>query len=147
MGDQDDPFEGLAEAFRGQADDLMESLLLRRRPTMARDHFWRPAVDIYESPQALVVLVDIPGMQREAIEVTYRDSMLRIAGYRHGAMPEGARTCHQMEIDCGPFERRLRIDAPIDASRITAEYQHGFLRITLPKATPSTSGRVDILSG
>lgn len=147
MRDQDDPFEGLAEAFRGQADELMESLLRRRRPAMARDHFWKPAVDIYESPQALVILVDIPGMRREAIEVTFRDSILRIAGYRHGAMPEGARSCHQMEIDCGPFERRLHIDALIDASRITAQYQDGLLRVTLPKATPRTTGRVEILSG
>jgi HSP20 family protein len=147
MADQDDPFEALAEVFRGQADDLMESLLHRRRPAMARDHFWKPAVDIYESPQALIVLVEIPGMRREAIEVTLRDNILRIAGHRHGAMPEGARTCHQMEIACGPFERRLRIGAPIDTRRITAEYQNGFLRITLPKATPRTTDRVEILSG
>ena len=61
MGGQDDPFEGFAEAFRGQVDDMMETLLHPRRPAMARDHFWKPAVDIYESPQAVVVLVDIPG--------------------------------------------------------------------------------------
>ncbi|MCI0371738.1 MAG: Hsp20/alpha crystallin family protein [candidate division NC10 bacterium] len=147
MGIHDDPFGGFFHSLRGRVDELMESFLHRQSPAIARDRAWRPAVDIYETPPALVVFVEIPGMRREEIEVTLQDNVLRIAGYRHGAVPEGVRTCHQMEIDSGPFERRLRIDAPIDARQITAQYQDGFLRITLPKTTPHDPGRVEILSG
>ena len=145
MGSEDDPFEGFFHSLRGRVDEVMESFVHRLRPAIARDAAWKPAVDIYETPQALVVFVEIPGMRREEIEVTLQDNVLRIAGYRHGAVPEGVRTCHQMEIDSGPFERRLRIDVPIEAPKITALYQDGFLRITLPKATTHDPGRVEIL--
>jgi len=146
MGIRDDPFESFFHSLRGRMDELMESFTHGQRPAMARDRTWKPAVDIYETPEALVLFVDIPGMRREEIEVTLEENVLRIAGYRPGAVPEGVRTCHQMEIDSGPFERRLCIDVPIDARRITAQYQDGFLRITLPKATAHDPGRVEILS-
>lgn len=146
MGIRDDPFESFFHSLRGRMDELMESLVHPQRPAIARDRTWKPAVDIYETPQALVVFVDIPGMRREEIELTLQDNVLRIAGYRQGAAPEGARTCHQMEIDSGAFERRLRIDVPIDARQISAHYQDGFLRITLPKGTSLEPGRVEILS-
>jgi len=146
MAGQDDPFERFFHSLRGRVDDLTESFVHRQRPAVARDPAWSPAVDIYETPEALVVFVDIPGMRREEIEVTLQENVLRIAGYRPGAVPEGVRTCYQMEIDSGPFERRLRIAVPIDARGITAQYQDGFLRITLPKATSHDPGRVEILS-
>lgn len=146
MAGEEDPFESFFHLLRGRVDELMESFVHRQHPAIARDRAWSPAVDIYETPQALVVFVDIPGMRREEIEVTLQENVLRIAGYRPGAVPEGVRTCHQMEIDSGPFERRLRIDVSIDARRITAQYQDGFLRITLPKATAHDPGRVEILS-
>ncbi len=145
MAGREDPFESFFHLLRGRVDDLMESFVHRQHPAIARDRAWSPAVDIYETPQALVVFVDIPGMRREEIEVTLQENVLRITGYRPGAVPEGVRTCHQMEIDSGPFERRLRIDVSIDARRITAQYQDGFLRITLPKATAHDPGRVEIL--
>lgn len=147
MGSQDDPFASFFQSLRGRVDELMESFTHRDRPAIARDRAWKPAVDMYETPHAVVVFVDIPGMRREEIEVTLQDNVLRIAGYRRGAVPEGVRTCHQMEIDSGPFERRLRIDLPIDARQISAQYQDGFLRITLPKATANDPGRVEIVSG
>ena len=143
----DDPFESSFHFLRGRVDELMESFVRGHRPAVARDSVWRPAVDIYETPQALVIFVDIPGMRREQIEVTLQDNVLRIAGHRQGAVPEGVRTCHQMEIDSGPFERRLHIPVPIDARQITAQYQDGFLRITLPKTAPHDPGRVEIRSG
>jgi len=146
MGSRDDPFESFFHSLRGRMDELMESFTHHQRPAMARDRTWKPAVDIYETPEALVLFVDIPGMRREEIEVTFQDNVLRIAGYRQGAMPAGARRCHQMEIDSGAFERLLRIDVPIDARQISAHYQDGFLRITLPKTTAHDPGRVEILS-
>lgn len=145
MAGREDPFESFFHLLRGRVDDLMESFVHRQHPAIARDRAWSPAVDIYETPEALVVFVDIPGMRREEIEVTLQENVLRIAGYRPGAVPEGVRTCHQMEIDSGPFERRLHIDVSIDARRITAQYQDGFLRITLPKAAAHDPGRVEIL--
>src|SRR3989304_9091707 len=115
MAGQDDPFERFFHSLRGRVDDLTESFGHPQRPAVAQDPAWSPAVDIYETPEALVVFVDIPGMRREEIGVTLQDNVLCIAGYRQGAAPEGARRCHQMEIDSGAFERRLRIDVPTDA--------------------------------
>jgi HSP20 family molecular chaperone IbpA len=107
---------------------------------------FRPAVDSYrtEDPAQLVVIVELPGIDPEQVQIVFHGSALIVAGER--IRPKtGGRRYHQMEIDHGPFQRRIQVHEQVDAEAATASYERGLLRIVLPIAKrPSGAVRVPI---
>jgi HSP20 family protein len=97
---------------------------------------WEPPLDIYELPNAFVVLVELPGLSRESMDVTYDcgEGILAISGWRDDLSPPGRVCTHQMEIRHGQFERRVKVLVPIDVDAIQATYAKGFIKVVLPKA-------------
>ena len=109
---------------------------------------WRPSIDILETDDRIFVIVDLAGVRREDITIEMEGERLRIAGRRPDpseAHSPSVRKCHQVEIDYGPFERRLLISVPIEASKIEARYEEGFLKIVLPKREPGLARKIEIL--
>jgi len=100
---------------------------------------WKPPTDVYETEDAVVVHMDIAGMRAGDFHVELADSILTISGERL-ARREGKRHYHAMETQIGPFERRLRIPAPVDPDSVRASYEAGFLEVRLRKVTPRPSG-------
>ncbi len=93
-----------------------------------------PAADMYETEQALVILVDIAGAKADRLDISLHRDLIRICGFREDPGSRGPRRFHQMEITYGAFERVLQIPAPVDADRAEASCHNGLLRIVLPKA-------------
>lgn len=94
---------------------------------------WQPDVDVFETAEEVVVRVELAGVSSQDLRVSVDGSELRLYGVR--APHEGApvQRLHQMEIACGPFERRVRIPVTFDRGRVTARLEHGVLTVTLPK--------------
>lgn len=107
---------------------------------------FRPAVDSYraEDPPRLVVVVELPGIDPEQVQIVFQGDILIVAGER--IRPKtGGRRYHQMEIDHGPFQRRIHVHEQVDAEAASATYERGLLRIVLPIAKrPSGAVRVPI---
>jgi HSP20 family protein len=93
---------------------------------------FRPQVDCYRTDDEVVVLVELPGVDPEAIQLVAGPLGLVIGGERR--RPKGCGHYRQMEIDYGPFQRQVTWDEEIDAQAATASYERGMLRITLPIA-------------
>jgi len=93
---------------------------------------WKPPTDIYETDDALVVYMDIAGMQAENFTVEFAEGVLTIGGERKPRR-EGKPHYHAMEVQVGPFERRFRLPVPVDPESIHATYEHGFLEVRLAK--------------
>lgn len=102
-------------------------------------HRWRPATDVYETDADYRVVVEIPGMRGVDISVTYEGQTLYVRGERHER--EAHKGYHQMEISYGDFESAVSLPEPVERGAIEATYVDGFLRVKLPKATPT---QVDI---
>ncbi|HEU5261511.1 MAG TPA: Hsp20/alpha crystallin family protein [Gemmatimonadales bacterium] len=100
---------------------------------------WKPPTDIYETDEALVVYMDIAGMQAEDFTVEFAEGVLTIAGERKPRR-EGRPHYHAMEVQVGPFERRFRLPSPVDPESIHASYEHGFLEVRLAKLPARLSG-------
>jgi HSP20 family protein len=100
---------------------------------------WKPPTDVYETADALVVHMDIAGMHAEDFLVEIVDGILKISGERL-PRPEGKRHYHAMEVQIGPFERRLRLPTPVDPGSMHASYEAGFLEVRLRKLPAGTSG-------
>jgi len=94
---------------------------------------WSPPTDIYETGQAYIVVMEIAGLAREAIRISFLHDMLTVTGERSDeAKPESVRYS-QMEINYGSFQKEIHFPNPIDRAGISAHYREGFLKVVLPK--------------
>lgn len=99
-----------------------------------RPHSWRPPTDVYETDEALIVRIEIAGMREDDFTILLDGKLLSVRGLRVDS-PE-RRAYHQMEIRFGEFISDVELPFAIDAEKIEAVYQAGFLRITLPRKAP-----------
>lgn len=97
---------------------------------------WVPCLDLAETGDGLVVTLEIPGMERQDVEISLRDGLLTIKGEKRRA--PGARY-HHVERACGAFLRSVRLPTTVDAARVTATVRNGLLSVTLPR-TPEARG-------
>ena len=93
---------------------------------------FRPAADICESSSTVTVVLEIPGVARDDIQVSYEDNFLIVTGIRQVPTECNARI-HLKEIGTGRFQRKFRIGAGVDVDKIDAELRDGLLVIKLPK--------------
>jgi HSP20 family protein len=92
---------------------------------------WAPSVDVIETEDAYLLFAELPGVQREDIQLQVRDRRLELSGRRQ---PLGEnRNFLRMERSYGPFRRTFDLGAPVDAESIAAAFEQGILRIQVPK--------------
>jgi len=122
---------------------LFEESLSRGRPHEAalESATWSPLADVYETAEAFVVQMEIPGLSQDDVDVEVEADQLTVRGER--SMSEKARpeSFHRMERSYGAFSRTFRFDADIDPARVVAQFRDGLLRLDLPKAQPRGTWR------
>jgi HSP20 family protein len=101
---------------------------------------WTPAADVYEQENAYVVALDLPGIDRETLDISIDQDRLSIRGSR--TIEEGDE--RRAERPRGRFIRRFGLPATIDQQAIAADYKDGVLRVTLPKRQAKQAQRVEI---
>ncbi|MEX2162550.1 MAG: Hsp20/alpha crystallin family protein [Anaerolineales bacterium] len=102
------------------------------RQWTARPHLWRPPTDLYETEHGFVARIEIAGMQDAELNIAIEGSQLAIYGLRQPPSDHGA--YHQLEVRYGDFLSVMELPGRVDADRIEAKYNDGFLLVTLPKA-------------
>lgn len=95
---------------------------------------WRPPMDIYETREAIMVRIEVAGMQEDDFIIELNGRFLSIRGSRPDINEK--RAFHQMEIRFGEFFLEFEIPMPVDVEKIEATYQNGFLQVSLPKSKP-----------
>ena len=95
---------------------------------------WLPLVDIFEEPDLIRLVAEVPGVKPEDVKITVESNLLTIKGTKEQVAEEKAEKVHRYERTYGPFERTFRLSASIDPNKIKATYDLGVLTITLPKA-------------
>ena len=104
-----------------------------RLPFALAEPVWRPPADLYECPEEFVVKVEIPGMAEDAFDLSLYEDVLVISGNRLCNMPSDEARVFSMEIRYGPFRLEVPVPRGIDADRVSARYDAGFLLVKLPK--------------
>jgi len=100
-------------------------------PTRGGRHY-RPNVDIVERPNELTVFADMPGVQSDDLDINFENGELSIYGKVQPRQQADA-TFLMQEYGTGDFFRTFRVSEAIDATKISAEYNHGVLTLHLPK--------------
>lgn len=92
-----------------------------------------PQCDCYRTtdPPALHITIELPGVDLDAVRIVAADTTLVVSGVRERPHPAGARY-QQVEIEYGPFERRIELAEDVDADAATATYEAGMLRLEVP---------------
>ena len=92
---------------------------------------FRPHVDCYRTEDSLTVLVELPGVDPDNVDVVVAEGNLYLAGKRDRPRGEG-QVYQQMEIDYGTFRRQVALNADVDVTKTSASYDRGMLTIVLP---------------
>jgi HSP20 family protein len=97
---------------------------------------FRPQVDCYrtDDPAELTVVVELPGVERADVQITAAPRALVVSGERRRPR-EPRRVYQQMEIDYGPFQRKIALGEEVDTEQVHASYADGLLTIVLPIAS------------
>ena len=109
------------------------------RPTRA----FLPTTDIFETDEALTLLLEMPGVDRENIEISVENGVLTVEGKINFSKYEGLQPVYS-EYNIGPFRRTFRIPSRIDQDKIRAEMQAGVITLVLPKAEEAKPRRIDV---
>lgn len=104
---------------------------------------YRPNVDILEQGDELLVLADVPGAKGDAIDIKFEDGTLEI---RAEVAPRQGdeQTYYLREYGVGDYYRSFRISETIDASKISAEYADGVLKLHLPKTEAAKPRKIAV---
>jgi HSP20 family protein len=120
---------GLSAAIRRVFDEL-------DRGDVAPAGEWVPPLDLYETDDAIVVVIDLPGVSADAVQALVKQDVLVVAGEKPApvcaAAKEAARF-HLAERGFGRFARAVRLNGPVDAARADASLDAGVLRVRIPR--------------
>ncbi|HVW10843.1 MAG TPA: Hsp20/alpha crystallin family protein [Bryobacteraceae bacterium] len=94
---------------------------------------WSPAVDIFESEDALTLRADLPDVNTEDIDIRVENNTLTLKGSRKFVKDENAKGYHRIERSYGDFLRSFAVPPTVETDKVAAEYKNGVLTITLPK--------------
>jgi HSP20 family protein len=95
---------------------------------------WSPAADVYETPDEVVLHIELPGVRLEDVRLESLDGKLRVSGHRRADGKAEPRHVVRMERIYGSFSREFAIPGMIDPALIKASLRAGVLRVVAPKA-------------
>lgn len=109
------------------------------------ERVWAPPVDIYDVGDSLLVFADLPGVDRDSIEATLEGDSLSLRAERKAYDLPGQEAEYLCcERSAGTYRRVIQVPMRVDASKISAEYEDGILKITLPKAPELKPRKISI---
>jgi HSP20 family protein len=125
---------------KGAMDRTGEKSIATRDETL----YIAPPVDIFESEEALTVVADLPGVDKDAVNIRVEDNILTIKGSpnyspRAGILIE--------EFNLQGYYRQFQLSDEVDQGKISAESKNGVLTITLPKAEKTKPKQIQVKLG
>ncbi|MGE3807679.1 MAG: Hsp20/alpha crystallin family protein [Gemmataceae bacterium] len=129
------------ERFRDEMNNLLEGNPTGTWPILGNSY---PPLNAWESEDALFVEAELPGLKLEDLEIYVGDGdQLSIKGVRKPLEMEKA-VWHRRERGVGEFSRVLKLPFPVNEDKVEARFEHGVLRITLPKSEKARPRRIEV---
>jgi HSP20 family protein len=103
-----------------------------------------PVVNVYDDAENIYVEALAPGIDPNQMEITFDRNTLTIAGEKIGVAAVAPERVHRNERAAGRFVRTVQLTADVDPDKITADYKHGLLALTLPRAEAAKPRRIQL---
>jgi HSP20 family protein len=122
-----------------QMGRMLRSSSLSRMIPITSSGGWQPAVDVYETKDDIIVLMETAGIDTKNLGITAESKRITVEGRRN--LPKRGNVCciHQLEIEMGYFKRTISFPVSVRFSKPVFSCQNGILQIKLPKVTKSCS--------
>jgi len=137
------PFNRLA-TLREEMNRLLDGSLAGFTGHVGIFGGWSPTMDVFQDKENVYVKVELPGMKKEAIEITFQDGMLTVSGERKASEQVREGQHFRNERFFGKFHRSISMPTKVEADKIQARYHEGILTIELPKAAEAKAKSIDI---
>jgi HSP20 family protein len=122
--------------------------VMNPRAAQPREHVssrvWSPLVDVYEDKDAIVLKVELPGIQQDEIDIEMAGETLTIRGERKFEDEARRENYIRIERQYGAFQRSFTIGIPIEEDKVKATYRNGILEITIPKSEATKPKKVQV---
>jgi HSP20 family protein len=128
--------------MRAEMDRVFESTVGSFSGSPAALSRWNPAVNVYQDKDRFTVVVELPGLKKEEIEISLHENTLTIAGERKRA--ESSEQEFLTERLYGKFQRSLTLPTAVDAEKVKASYKDGLLQVVLPKAEEAKPKQIEV---
>jgi HSP20 family protein len=114
--------------------------------TRTEDSFgaWVPPVDIFERQDQLVIRAEVPGLNREDMDVRIENGVLTLHGERKREADISEDNAFRMERTYGAFTRSFSLPRTVDASKVSAAYKDGVLEVAVPKVEAAKPKKIEI---
>jgi HSP20 family protein len=125
------------DGFRTEVDRLIGRQIIG-------PHGATPALNVWEDETAFYVESDLPDVAADKLEITVKEgNQLALSGERKPSEPANA-VWHRQERFAGTFSRQLTLPAPVDADKVEARFEHGVLKLTLPKSEAARPRKISV---
>ena len=128
--------------MRAEMDRVFESSVGSFSRSPAPLSRWNPAVNVYQDKDQFAVVVELPGLKKEEIEISLHDDTLTISGERK--REESSEQEFLTERLYGKFQRSLTLPTAVDAEKVKASYKDGLLQVVLPKAEEVKPKQIEV---
>ena len=131
----------MAAAQALEVQDKKELVSKEEKTVPAR--YYVPATDIHETDDALVVVMEVPGVQRKDIDINLERDVIRVEAHVDASKYDGLDPLYT-EYNVGHFARSFSLSGKIDQQQIGAQLEDGVLTLTLKKAKDAVPRRIEI---
>lgn len=129
--DRFDPFEEL-----GTLRDRMDRIMSRLTGETEEDLFpskWAPIADVVETKDAIIMKVELPGLNEKDVNVEIENNVLTLRGERQLEKETEEKGYRRIERSYGTFNRAFTLPPNVDTTKIAAFFNNGLLEVTIPK--------------
>ncbi|MEN8184556.1 MAG: Hsp20/alpha crystallin family protein [Myxococcota bacterium] len=103
-----------------------------------------PPVNLYEVADGYVLTAEVPGLDKEELDVSVEGNRVTLRGERRIDAPEEGMSVHRCERQEGSLRRTVELPTPLDPEKAQAVYRNGVLEVRLPKASSHQPRRIDV---
>lgn len=148
---ENDPFAEF-ERLTTEIEEMFLRFYTAPRLRMMKAGAFQPLADVFfdRKARAVTVKLELPGITPDQVQMSLQSKTLVIEGVRVEPQKEGEKVYQQMEIDYGPFRRKIMLPVAVNIRRSRARYEDGFLTIELPvvkKESPAVKVSITVKDG
>ncbi len=125
------------------ADKTLDKTPAETPETTTGGRIYRPLTDIVETDDGVTLMLEMPGVAAEDVNVTLEKRVLTVRGKVHIRTPEKLQLAYA-EYGEGDFERAFTLSDDFDPDRIGAEVGNGVLTLTLPRAAEAQPRKIAV---
>lgn len=130
--------------IQSEMNRLFDDFFVRSSENADQPTVWSPMVDISENDNEIVVVAELPGLQKDDVKIALQDNVLSLEGEKKHEAEVKNKCYHRLERGYGKFQRSFVLPASVKGDQVKASYKDGVLSIRLPKAEEAKPRQIDV---